>query len=292
MVNDRERMRNQTSTIKRDLQQLAEMLLLNGTLTACPGLVHGKMGIAIFFFHYARYTDKPLFADYALGLIGEMQNQIHTNSPADYEKGIAGIGVGIDYLIRNDFLDTEEDIFEDLDQRMVRAVLYDPWQDFSLYDGLTGYGQYWISRLQRQPLSVQAQACLKCIIERIEEKFPDIPQEEQTDIYCFLHNLQEIPDFDISTGLLEQYRKQSASINRAFSRLGDSFIGNSIRMCHLNRYFNEPLQGNIDKALTQIPDLDREKPPVAMGLLSGYAGEGLLRLTALDPTNRSWTHLL
>ncbi|MDH6358179.1 hypothetical protein [Parabacteroides sp. PF5-9] len=38
------------------------MLLLNGTLTECPGLVYGKMGIAVFFFHYA------------LDLIGEMQN--------------------------------------------------------------------------------------------------------------------------------------------------------------------------------------------------------------------------
>ena len=126
------------------------MLLLNSTLTEYPGLAHGKIGIAVFFFHYAQYTGNELFADYALDLIIEMQNQIHANSSADYEKGIAGIGVGIDYLIRNKHLITEDDIFEDFDQRMVRAVMYDPWQDFSLYDGLTGYGRYWISRLHYQ----------------------------------------------------------------------------------------------------------------------------------------------
>ena len=38
--------------IKKDLQQITNMLILNGTLTECPGLVHGKIGIAIFFFHY------------------------------------------------------------------------------------------------------------------------------------------------------------------------------------------------------------------------------------------------
>ena len=38
------------------------------------------------------------------------KNQIHVNSPADYEKGIAGIGIGIDYLIRNNFL-IVEDVF-------------------------------------------------------------------------------------------------------------------------------------------------------------------------------------
>ena len=35
--------------IKKDLQQITNMLLLNGTLSECPGLVHGKMGIAVFF---------------------------------------------------------------------------------------------------------------------------------------------------------------------------------------------------------------------------------------------------
>ena len=78
--------------IEEDLQQIANMLLLNGTLTQCPGLVHGKMGIAIFFFHYALFTGNELFADYAMDVIGEMLDQIHVNSPADYERGIAGIG--------------------------------------------------------------------------------------------------------------------------------------------------------------------------------------------------------
>jgi hypothetical protein len=152
--------RDQSIKIKQDLQQIVNMLLLNGTLTECPGLVHGKMGIAVFFFNYAQYADDMLFADYAMDLIGEMLNQIHVNSPADYERGIAGIGVGIDYLIRNHFLDVEDDICEDFDQRMVRAVMYDPWQDFSQYSGLTGYGRYWITRLRYQSPSVQAQECL------------------------------------------------------------------------------------------------------------------------------------
>jgi hypothetical protein len=82
------------------------MLLLNGTLTECPDLVHGKMGIDVFFFYYAQYADNMLFADYAMDLTGGMLNQIHVNSPADYEKGIASIGVGIDYLIRNHFLNS------------------------------------------------------------------------------------------------------------------------------------------------------------------------------------------
>lgn len=30
--------------LEQDMQQIADMLLLNGILTECPGLVDGKMG--------------------------------------------------------------------------------------------------------------------------------------------------------------------------------------------------------------------------------------------------------
>ena len=74
---------NKSINTAKQLRQIAEMLLLNGTLVDCPSLIHGKMGIAIFFFHYAQYTGNALFVDYAFDLIIEMQSQIHANSSSD-----------------------------------------------------------------------------------------------------------------------------------------------------------------------------------------------------------------
>ncbi len=287
---------NNFTTIEQNLQQIADMLLLNGTLTECPGLVHGKMGISVLFFHYAQYTGNELFADYAMDLIGEMLNQIHINSPADYEKGIAGIGVGIDYLIRNNFLVVEDDICEDFDPRMMRAVMYDPWQNFCQYDGLTGYGRYWMTRLRYQVPSVQSRECLLRIITQIEENKSHISIIEQTDVYCFLHDLQKISGFERCKELLEQFCRewdlQSSDTTQSYLRLGDSVVGNTIRTYQQNLYFNDALQSEIDIALKQIQDLDMEKAPTCTGLLNGYAGEGLLRLTALDQANSSWMNLL
>ena len=289
---------DQEETIERDLVQIANMLLLNGTLTECPGLVHGKMGVAVFFFHYAKYTDNMLFADYAMDLIDEMQKQIHVSSPADFEKGIAGIGIGMDYLIRNNFLIVEDDICEDFDDRMVRAVMYDPWQDFSLYNGLAGYGGYWITRLRYQSPSVQARKCLLRIVGYIGEGLVDIPENEQTDVYCFLqdlHNLK-ISGFDGCNALLDKCVRmcglQSVDGIRGFSRLGESAVGNILRMYQCSRYFNDASQDEIGIALKQIPALDMEKAPSGTGLLTGYAGEGMIRLTALKQTDMLWTNLL
>lgn len=250
--------------IEKDLQQIADMLLLNGTLTECPGLIHGKMGIAIFFFHYAKFTANELFADYAMDVIGEMLNQIHTNSPADYEKGIAGIGVGIDYLIRHSFLLTDDDICEDFDDRMRRAVIYEQCTNFSLYGGLTGYGRYWISRLRYQAPEVLARESLSYITDQIENKFDSITVKEQTDVFCFLADLQKISNFEKRAS--ELFKQFGMTLGTRASRVEFS-----------------------DK---QISNLDIEKAPIDMGLLNGYAGEGMFRLTALDNKNISWINLL
>lgn len=278
---------NQSTSIEQDLRQIANILLLNGTLTDCPGLVYGKTGIAIFFFHYAQHAGNDLFEKYAFDLIEAIQEQIHVNSPADYERGIAGIGVGLDYLIQNNFLEADDDIFEDFDKRMYRAVMYDPCQDFSLYDGLTGYGRYWISRLH-QLSSKQAQACLLRIARLIEEKLPDISVKEQTEVYCFLHDLCQIQGFEMCAKFLEKLEIPSTD----FPRLDNSTVVNIVRICQHNRYFNSNLQDEINAALQQIPDLDMEKSPASIGFLTGYAGEGMLRLTALQQTNISWMYLL
>jgi hypothetical protein len=187
----------------------------------------GKWGL-LFFFHYAQYTDNMLFADYAMDVIGEMLNQIHINSSADYKKRIAGIGVEMDYLIRKDFLSVEDDICEDFDQRMVRTVMYDPCPDFSQYEGLTGYGRYWMTRFRYQ---APARECLLRIIALMEERLPDIPAEEQFDVYCFLLDLRRISGSESCVGLLEQCHRewdlQLVDVARSFPRLGDSAIGSN-----------------------------------------------------------------
>ncbi|MFV0271360.1 MAG: hypothetical protein ACK5HZ_06725 [Macellibacteroides fermentans] len=280
----------ENKTVEEQLAQIANILLINGTLTECPGLVHGKTGVAIFFFHYARYTENMLFADYAFDLIGLIQNQIHVNSSADYERGISGIGIGINYLVVNGFLIAEDDICIDLDQRMFRAVMSDPWLDYSLYSGLAGYGRYWISRLNSQVSILHARECLSRIVEFIDENFFDIPFDDRIDVYCFLFDLHRFSGFESCQKLLLQLKLYEHE--KSFLRLGNSTLGNFIRKLQYDQFFNKSNQIKIYKYLNRIPNLNFEEPPTSMGLLSGYSGEGLLRLEFISRTNNSWMFLL
>jgi hypothetical protein len=59
-------------SIKSRLERIANLLLLNASFIENLGLLNGKMGIAIFFFHYARYTNNKIFENYADDMVDEI----------------------------------------------------------------------------------------------------------------------------------------------------------------------------------------------------------------------------
>lgn len=59
------------------------------------------------------------------------------------------------------------------------------------YNGLIGYGRYWITRLRYQETTNLSQECLSRIVALIDEELPDISITEQTDVFCFLSDLQK-----------------------------------------------------------------------------------------------------
>lgn len=116
-----------TSTLKSKidsrLQRIANVLLLNASFIDNLGLLNGKMGIAIFFYQYARYTSSKIFEDYAGELIDEIYEEINTNTPVDFENGLTGIGWGIEYLVKNRFLEADTDeILEDIDKKVYQKI--------------------------------------------------------------------------------------------------------------------------------------------------------------------------
>lgn len=278
--------------LQQELKQIADMLLLNGTLVTCPGLISGKIGIAIFFLNYAHYTNNSLFEDYAMCLIEKIQCQIHRNSPANYKEGIAGIGVGIDYLVKNKLLNIEPDIFADFDEKMTQATINESWSGFSLYDGLVGYGKYWILRAQDRFISSQAKACLFHIAEQIENELSNISIKEQKDVCDFLIELQKIDGFACCDRLLYRCYEINMGINKSCFSPNNYIIDRIAYVNQCCKYLNTTLDNGRIFALNPIPPLDINRSAVNMGLLAGYAGEGLLRLTMLQYIEKSWISLL
>jgi hypothetical protein len=134
--------------VDKRLQRIANVLLLNASFIDNLGLLNGKMGIAIFFYRYGRYSDNKVFTDYAGELIDEIYEEISTNTPVDFTNGLTGIGWGIGYLTENKFVDADTDeALVDIDNAVYRNMLNSP---LVLDNGndLFGYGLYCNSRLR------------------------------------------------------------------------------------------------------------------------------------------------
>ena len=84
--------------IDNRLQRIANVLILNVSFTDNLGLLNGKMGIAILFYHYARYTKNDIYEEYAGQLINEIYEGITNVSSVDFFNGLTSIGWGIEYM--------------------------------------------------------------------------------------------------------------------------------------------------------------------------------------------------
>ncbi len=129
------------------LQRIANQLFLNASFIDNIGLLNGKMGIAIFFYHYSRYTGNKIYGDYAGELIDEIYEEINTNTPVDFANGLTGIGWGIEYLVKSKFLEADTDeALSEIDNAIYRSRINSP---ILINDGkdLFGYGLYYIMHL-------------------------------------------------------------------------------------------------------------------------------------------------
>lgn len=129
------------------LERIANHLVINSSFLSNLGLFHGKMGIVIFFYHYSRYLNNPIYEEFAGELLDEIFEEIHDKLPIDFENGYLGIGWGIEYLAYLKFIDgNTNEILEDIDtkimERDIRRI-----SDKSLETGLEGLFHYVLFRL-------------------------------------------------------------------------------------------------------------------------------------------------
>lgn len=129
-------------------QRIINSLLLNASFIENLGLMHGKMGISICFFHLARQTGNQIYEDYAGELIDEIYEEITANTPVDFENGLAGIGWGIEYLVQNKFIEADTDkILEEFDEKLLHEFTFHFNDSINLLHGLAGFIVYFAMRL-------------------------------------------------------------------------------------------------------------------------------------------------
>ena len=79
-------------------------------------LLSGNMGIGLFLFYYARFTQSEYYAEKAMEFLESAINNIDKNLNHAFCNGISGVCWGVDHLIANGFIDIDNsDILNSFD---------------------------------------------------------------------------------------------------------------------------------------------------------------------------------
>lgn len=111
------------------------------------GLLSGRMGIILAVTAYNRNAGAEVYEDFADDLFDTIPGKLHTDFPVGFEKGLCGIGWGIEYLIRHGFVEGDGvEVCEALDRKIMEK---DPRRmgDLSLETGLEGLLNYVLAHL-------------------------------------------------------------------------------------------------------------------------------------------------
>lgn len=108
-----------------ELRTISNVLLVNTQCMSSPGLLDGRMGVSLFFYHYSRYINKQYYEDFASVVLDSVVTDISGDMPMDT---LAGIGLGVGYLLQQNFVEGNPDeLLEELD----RVLLNQEYADYS-----------------------------------------------------------------------------------------------------------------------------------------------------------------
>lgn len=99
--------------------ELLESFKFNPSL----GLAHGKMGICVYFYILSRQQDNIEYRQIAEQILEEINDHLDQSMSIDLESGLAGIALGIRYLILEGYESGDvNDILEDIDNQIYKSL--------------------------------------------------------------------------------------------------------------------------------------------------------------------------
>ncbi|MCD8178779.1 MAG: hypothetical protein LUE98_15750 [Tannerellaceae bacterium] len=128
------------------LQQIANVLSLTYSKVTSPGLMTGKMGLALFFYEYSRYTGNQYYETLGDELVDIILEK--NNLPGlDLNIGITGICLGVEYLIEKGFVSGEPaEVLSDYDDLIFKNIADAKWFLSKADDSFFSSGLYFLIR--------------------------------------------------------------------------------------------------------------------------------------------------
>jgi len=237
--------------VNKILQSIANILYINLHSVKNKGLLNGKMGIAIYLYHYAHYRRDAVYEEIADEFIDYIiKNKTNNIRHPNFSEGISGIAWGFNYLIKNKFIEIEDNmVLEDLESYLLNNVptriLIKTPEPIHLF----GNGLYYVAKMERQIINKKDAIA----IEILQEKCRFIIKE------CDANSVFDIKYFNSLLYFLTKTANSKINIRTVSSLL--STIGDILLRLPDYSIYNEEdiyiLQKNIEQVRLFVSKKDR-----------------------------------
>ena len=118
--------KEENSFLEEIYKQLTDKLLLSDFENYPVSLFHGKMGLAIYFYHFSKIESNFEYQAIADQLLDQiLLHDLSLNQSVAVEDGLAGIGLGVTYIVKNRFVEGNlNELLEVIDNEIYRRIVF------------------------------------------------------------------------------------------------------------------------------------------------------------------------
>lgn len=110
--------------------------------------ITGKLGRAILLLNVYQSTKDQNLRENAELMLEEIADKASDCRDLSYDKGLSGIGVGMEYILQQHYIDGDsDDVLSDIDNSMIKAINLRTFDHLDLDDGILGIAYYMYTRL-------------------------------------------------------------------------------------------------------------------------------------------------
>lgn len=272
------------------------------------GLVDGNMGMAVVLYEYARYSGDTRAEKMAEGLL----DNIFSAPPSDVSlaQGVAGIGIGVNHLLRNGFIEgSGDEILSDIDDMVFKCVADNDRMPLDLMTGKTGYLLYYYLRATA-PASGRARKrisgeMIKYLVNHLsndlQAEFAYLTQDIRFELFatvpCAVHLLCKIYEAGI-------YREKIRNTLREWSQVMVTCVPNLqygrmnliLSLSKINEILASPAISDIMEMLLSSLDEEKMKEETDLydfsSISSGLSGQYLLTTKLIEVLQKTGRDLL
>lgn len=182
------------------LLRIGNTILCNYGMTSNLGLLDGRMGACMFLYEYSRHTGMKEYEEYADDMIDPILDSLHKGQSEENISKVAGIGIGVIYLITHGFLeDTDDnDALGEVDKLLLDSIGTANAQS----EKLTAASLYFIYRFVNYRVNLNMAQCLALAenIVRLCEEYPEETKDRLLKAYIVSNARQIIRLLSEDTG--------------------------------------------------------------------------------------------